>query len=83
MAIPGEAFENPVTGERMVFDKTGSDTNGALLKIEFLIQPNRGKGLAAHFHPYFDELFNSICPLRRLSCVAYELQYDLRVGAAK
>ena len=60
MAIAGEAFENPVTGERMVFDKTGRDTNGALLEIEFFIQPNMGKGFAAHFHPYFDERFEII-----------------------
>src|SRR5713101_1037436 len=55
MARAGEAFENPLTGEKMVFVKTGSDTNGELLEIEFFIQPNMGKGLAAHFHPYFDE----------------------------
>ena len=55
MARAGEAFENPLTGEKMVFVKTGRDTNGELLEIEFFIQPNMGKGLAAHFHPYFDE----------------------------
>jgi len=60
MAIEGEAFENPVTGERMVFGKTGRDTNGALLEIEFLIPPNMRKGFAAHFHPYFDERFEIV-----------------------
>jgi mannose-6-phosphate isomerase-like protein (cupin superfamily) len=60
MARAGEAFENPVTGERMVFGKTGRDTNGALLEIEFLIPPNMRKGFASHFHPYFDERFEIV-----------------------
>ena len=58
MGIAGEVFENPMTNEKMVFDKTGRDTDGALLAIEFFIQPGMGKGLAAHFHPYFDERFD-------------------------
>ena len=41
----------------MVFDKTARDSNGMLLEIEFFIKPNTGKGLPAHFHPYFDERF--------------------------
>ncbi len=57
MAAAGQAFENPLTGERMVFDKTARDSNGLLLEIEFFIQPNIGKGLPAHFHPSFDEGF--------------------------
>jgi hypothetical protein len=57
MAAAGQAFENPVTGERMVFDKTARDSNGMLLEIEFFSKPNTGKGLPAHFHPYFDERF--------------------------
>ncbi len=48
-------FENPVTGERMVFDKTAYETNGMSLEIEFFVKPHAGRGLAAHFHPYFDE----------------------------
>src|SRR6266568_4489442 len=57
MAAAGQAFENPLTGERMVFAKTARDTNGTLLEIEFFIQPHTGQGLPAHFHPYFDERF--------------------------
>ena len=57
MGIAGVTFENPVTNEKMVFDKTGRDTAGALLAIEFFIPPGMGKGFAAHFHPYFDERF--------------------------
>jgi mannose-6-phosphate isomerase-like protein (cupin superfamily) len=57
MAAAGQAFENPVTGEKMVFGKTARDSNGMLLEIEFWIKPNSGRGLPAHFHPYFDERF--------------------------
>src|SRR6266568_2285444 len=52
MATAGQTFENPVTGEKMVFVKTGRETNGMVLEIEFFIQPNSGKGLSAHVHPW-------------------------------
>lgn len=57
MAIAGERFEDPFTGNQLVFAKTARDTNGTRLEIEFFIQPDTGKGLSAHFHPYFDERF--------------------------
>src|SRR3989442_4777496 len=60
MATAGQAFENPLTGERMVFRKTAHDTNGTLLEIEFFIKPHSGKGLGAHIHPSFDERFEII-----------------------
>jgi hypothetical protein len=55
MATAGQVFENPVTGERMIFNKTAHETNGTLLEIEFFVKPSFGKGLAAHFHPYYAE----------------------------
>src|SRR2546421_2017225 len=60
MATAGQAFENPLTGERMVFRKTAHETNGTLLEIEFFIKPYTGKGLGAHVHPSFDERFEII-----------------------
>src|SRR5947209_5808 len=60
MATAGRTFENPLTGERMVFRKTAGDTNGTLLEIEFFIKPHSGKGLGAHIHPSFDERFEII-----------------------
>ena len=57
MAAAGQTFENPLTGERMVFNTTARDSNGLLLEIEFFIRPNTGRGLPAHFHPSFDERF--------------------------
>ncbi|MBV9690352.1 MAG: hypothetical protein JO202_11670 [Ktedonobacteraceae bacterium] len=55
MARAGQAFDNPVTGERMLFNATAHETNGTVLAIEFFVPPNADKGLAAHFHPYFSE----------------------------
>jgi oxalate decarboxylase/phosphoglucose isomerase-like protein (cupin superfamily) len=60
MATAGQVFENPLTGERMVFRKTAHYTNGMLLEIEFFIKPHTGKGLGAHIHPSFDERFEII-----------------------
>jgi len=60
MGTAGQVFENPLTGERMVFRKTAGDTNGTLLEIEFFIKPHTGKGLGAHIHPSFDERFEII-----------------------
>ena len=68
MATAGQAFENPVTGERMVFVKTGYESNGTILEIEFFFRPNSGRGLAAHFHPYFDE---------RIEVIAGTAHYEL------
>ncbi len=55
MVTAGQAFENPVTGERMIFNQTAHETNGTVLEIEFFVKPSSGKGLAAHFHPYYAE----------------------------
>lgn len=60
MITTGQTFENPVTGERMVFNKTAQDTNGTLLEVEFFIKPHSGRGLPAHIHMYFDEWFEII-----------------------
>ena len=60
MATAGQVFENPLTGERMVFRKTAHYTNGMLLEIEFFIKPHTGKRLGAHIHPSFDERFEII-----------------------
>jgi uncharacterized RmlC-like cupin family protein len=69
MAKAGQAFENPVTGERMVFNQTAYETNGTVLDIEFYVQPNTGAGLAAHFHPYFAE---------RVEIIAGSAHYQVR-----
>ncbi len=78
MAAAGQAFENPVTGERMVFDKTARDSNGLLLEIEFFIKPNSGRGLPAHFHPYFDERFEILAGAARY--IVGNVEHPANVG---
>src|SRR2546423_3655198 len=73
MATAGQVFENPVTGERMLFVKTGYETNGTILEIEFFIRPGSGRGLAAHFHPYFDERIEVIAGTARYKLGNIEL----------
>jgi mannose-6-phosphate isomerase-like protein (cupin superfamily) len=56
MIRPGDAIENPVTGERIVFRQTSRETNGAAVVIETYVQPN-GFVAAAHVHPSQEERF--------------------------
>jgi quercetin dioxygenase-like cupin family protein len=46
----GEAIENPRTGQRMVFQQTGAETNGELLRIE-CFNPATGVDEPEHCHP--------------------------------
>ena len=56
MIRAGDAIENPVTGERIVFHKTSRETNGEAVVIEAFVQPT-GFVAAAHVHPHQDERF--------------------------
>src|SRR5262252_8075771 len=56
MIRAGDAIENPVTGERLVFRQTSRETNGAAVVIETYVQPN-GFVAAAHVHPNQEERF--------------------------
>jgi quercetin dioxygenase-like cupin family protein len=56
MIHAGDAIENPVTGERLVFRKTSQDTNGEAVVLEAYIKPT-GFVAAAHVHPYQEERF--------------------------
>ena len=56
MIRAGDAIENPVTGERIVFRQTSRETNGAAVVIETYVQPN-GSVAAAHVHPSQEERF--------------------------
>jgi mannose-6-phosphate isomerase-like protein (cupin superfamily) len=56
MIRAGDAIENPVTGERIVFRQTSRETNGAAVVIETYVQPN-GFVAAAHVHPSQEERF--------------------------
>jgi quercetin dioxygenase-like cupin family protein len=53
VAKAGDIIENPVTGERITFLKTTQETNGALLRFEWVLPP--GFTLPEHFHPRQEE----------------------------
>jgi quercetin dioxygenase-like cupin family protein len=56
MIQAGDAIENPVTGERLVFRKTSRETNGEAVVVETFVKPS-GFVAAAHVHPYQEERF--------------------------
>jgi len=54
MARAGDTIENPVTGERVVFRRTASETDGQALEYELLFRP-QGFVVQEHLHPSQDE----------------------------
>jgi mannose-6-phosphate isomerase-like protein (cupin superfamily) len=52
----GDTIENPVTGERLVFQATAVETDGEVTAFECIVQPN-GAVAAAHYHPFQSERF--------------------------
>jgi quercetin dioxygenase-like cupin family protein len=56
MARAGDIIDNPITGERITFLETARDTNGELLRFEYLAPPHT-PGPPLHVHPYQEERF--------------------------
>jgi mannose-6-phosphate isomerase-like protein (cupin superfamily) len=56
MIHAGDMLENPITGERLLFRKTSSDTGGEAVVLETFVKPD-GFVAAAHVHPYQEERF--------------------------
>ena len=56
MIRKGDVIENPVTGERLRFLETSSETNGESVLVECTVQAN-GFVAAAHVHPKQAERF--------------------------
>ena len=56
MAYAGQVIENSVSGERMTFNRTAADTDGAYLEIELELDPD-GKVPGTHVHPAQEERF--------------------------
>lgn len=56
MATAGDTIEHPVTGERIVWLKTASDTDGELLQADFFMRPG-GFVAAEHVHRHQEERF--------------------------
>ena len=59
MARAGDVIENPMTGERITFLKTASDTGGEMLAFEYLAAAHTA-GPPLHVHPYQEERFVEI-----------------------
>ena len=56
MARAGEMIENPVTGQRLIFLVTSTDSDGELLSAEGVFPPGGFAGVT-HIHPHQDEHF--------------------------
>jgi quercetin dioxygenase-like cupin family protein len=53
LAKAGDLIENPITGERITFLKTTRQTDGRLLRFEYVLPP--GFAIPEHFHPRQEE----------------------------
>jgi quercetin dioxygenase-like cupin family protein len=53
VAKAGDVVENPDTRERITFLKTTQETNGELLRFEYVLPP--GFTISEHFHPHQEE----------------------------
>jgi quercetin dioxygenase-like cupin family protein len=53
VAKAGDLIENPATGERITFLNTTQETNGELLRFEYVLPP--GFTIPEHVHPYQEE----------------------------
>jgi quercetin dioxygenase-like cupin family protein len=73
MIHTGELLENAVTGERLLFRATASDTGGAAVVVETFVKPG-GCVAAAHIHPYQEERFEVLA-----GAVGFRLGREQRV----
>ena len=44
MLKSGDVIENPIMGQRILFCKLASDTQGAFVEVEYFNKPFTGKG---------------------------------------
>jgi mannose-6-phosphate isomerase-like protein (cupin superfamily) len=56
MIRPGDVLDNPVTGERLHFLTTASQTKGRLTAVVTVLAPD-GFAAGLHIHPYQEERF--------------------------
>jgi quercetin dioxygenase-like cupin family protein len=56
MADAGDVIENPVTGQRLIFEVTSADSSGEVFVAEGIFPPGGFAGVA-HVHPHQDEHF--------------------------
>jgi mannose-6-phosphate isomerase-like protein (cupin superfamily) len=55
----GDTIENPITGERLTFIETASETDGEVTVVEVSVRPD-GFVAAAHVHPKQTEIFRVV-----------------------
>lgn len=55
----GRVIENPISGERIVIQKTGAETGGTLLAFDLFLPPG-GHVPASHVHPEQEERFTVV-----------------------
>jgi mannose-6-phosphate isomerase-like protein (cupin superfamily) len=55
----GDTIENPITGERLTFIETASETDGEVTVVEVSVRPD-GFVAAAHVHPKQREIFRVV-----------------------
>ncbi|MGH2851567.1 MAG: cupin domain-containing protein [Solirubrobacteraceae bacterium] len=65
MATAGQTIDNPITGERVRFVETASDTRGERLVIEVSMRP-AGRIAAAHVHSRQEERFTVLAGAIRM-----------------
>ncbi len=53
MASRGDVVGNPITGEKVIFLETSEDTNGKLLRFEYVLPPRFS--IPEHVHPHQEE----------------------------
>ena len=65
MANRGVVLENPVTGQRIVFEQTAGDTDGELLEVESVYTQPTPSRPPVHYHPaqeeHFEVLAGKLC----------------------
>jgi quercetin dioxygenase-like cupin family protein len=56
MAFSGQVLDNPISGERFIFQQTAGDTDGRLLAFDLVLAPD-GRVPGGHVHPEQEERF--------------------------
>jgi quercetin dioxygenase-like cupin family protein len=57
LAKTGDAIENPVSGQRLIFRKTAQDTDGESLEVESVYTKPTPSRPPTHYHPHQEERF--------------------------
>jgi quercetin dioxygenase-like cupin family protein len=59
MAFSGQVLDNPISGERFIFQQTAGDTGGRLLSFDLTVTPD-GRVPGGHVHPMQQESFEVV-----------------------